>query len=601
MSGVSPEEAAVPPPVEGSRLRQAVPWALAAILLAAFGIALWGRLHPPAEEPRRVIRYAMMLPNAPRITEVRLSRDGARLAYKGLLGQIYIRPMDQLEARPLAGTEGADNFFFSPDGQWLGFLLGGKLCKISVAGGASVPLTDVAGGPYRILWLPDDNIVFTKEGALMRVPASGGKPEVVTAPDERRRGEGYSAQQVLPDGRSLLFTKAFGADENEPLSILDLQSGRKKVLVDTANWAGYAPTGRGKGHVIYRAGESLFAAAFDPTRLQMTGSPVPVVEAVGKWQGNVLAAFSDSGVLIYVPATVDPEEQRTLVWVDQNGSVQPMRVPRHGYVSPRLSPDGERVAIQIQGSMGGGGQIGVIDLARGTFTQVTFQAHNVRPVWTTDGKRLTYRSNGYGGTGIFTVPADGSGPPVLLTTENKLGIAHSWSPDGKLLIGTENGSRGFWLYSARPEGSGGEVKSLLDSPTLKREAMISPDGHWLAYASNETGRYQIYVQSFPGMGERTTISAEGGESPRWKRDGRELFYRNGDTMMATEIRTSPAFHAGVPRKLFEGRYGTGYDVSPDGKRFLMIKPGPETPPQNTELHVVVNWFEEVRRLSPGTR
>jgi serine/threonine-protein kinase len=601
LGGVSTEDAVPPATVERPRSLWVLPWALAGVLAVALVVSLWGRLHPATTDPRPVMRYSMMLPNVSRITGIKVSRDGARLAYRGLTGPIYVRSIDRLDSQPLAGTEGSDNFFFSPDGQWIGFLLDGKLRKIPVSGGNSVPIADLAGSPYRILWLADDHIAFTKNEALMTVSASGGKPEIVLARDEKsRRGDAYSVQDLLPDGRNMLLIPRASGVEDMPLSVLDMQTGRQKVLVNLAGWAGYVRTSRDKGHIIYRSGETLFASPFDLARLEMTGSPVPVVERVGRWQATVLAEFSDSGLLVYVPATAQTEEQRTLVWVDRKGSTQPVHAPPHAYVGPRISPDGQRVAVQMQASANG--QIGVIDLQRGTLMQVTFQGHNVRPVWTADGKGLAYRSNGSGGTGIFTVPADGSGPPVLLTTENNLGIAHSWSPDGKLLLGGTNGGHSFWLYSVRPDGSGGEMKTLPDSPMHKREAIISPDGHWVAYESDGTGQYEIYVQSFPDMKQRTTISADGGVSPRWRRDSRELFYRNGEAMMAAEIQTSPVFRAGVPKKLFEGHYsGSGYDVSPDGKNFLMVKPGPERPLQNTELHVVVNWFEDVRRLSPGRR
>jgi len=276
-----------------------------------------------------------------------------------------------------------------------------------------------------------------------------------------------------------------------------------------------------------------------------------------------------------------------------------LHAPPHGYNYPSFSPDGEHLAVQYT-RPGLGTSVGVLDLVRGSLTQLTFKGNNVVPVWTRDGKLLTFRSNAYGREGIYTIPADGSRSAALLTTENKLGVPGSWSPDGKSLIGTGDGQREIWLFSAGPDYSGGETRSLLASPAQKRSPMISPDGLWFAYASDETGQDQVYVQSFPSLGARATISTDGGTSPRWSRDGHELFYRSGNKMMVVEIRTSPAFRAGPPRMLFDGQYAQGYDVSPDGKRFLMIRPGPEPAPQKLEVHVIVNWFEELRRLAlPG--
>jgi Tol biopolymer transport system component len=356
------------------------------------------------------------------------------------------------------------------------------------------------------------------------------------------------------------------------------------------------------------------AVPFDPQRLTTTGTAVPVVEGVlqSPVSGGAQYSFSATGSLVYVPGGVQSAHSR-LVWVGRNGAEQPMAAPAHAYLVPRLSPDGRRVAVTITEL---DSHIWLYDLVRETLTRLTFEGNaNTNPTWTPDGKRIAFSMNKEGPQNIFWQMADGSGGLERLTTSEYLHAPMSWSPDGQLLAYFEVNpatQRDIWLLRmGDPSPGSGQVRKA--QPFLRTQfdeavPQFSPDGRWLAYISNETGRHEIYVQPYPGPGGKWQISTEGGTEPAWNRNGRELFYRSGDKMMAVDIATQPAFAAGKPRMLFEGPYApapyptTNYDVSPDGQRFLMIKPSEQEQAAPTQINVVLNWFEELKRKVPtGTK
>ncbi len=359
---------------------------------------------------------------------------------------------------------------------------------------------------------------------------------------------------------------------------------------------------------------------FDSQRLEVTGTAIPVVEGVlqSPVTGAAQYTISATGSLAYVPGGVQAM-QLSLVWVSRNGEEQRLAAPGHAYFQPRISPDGRRVAVGITESES---QVWLYDLSRDTLTRFTFEGnYNPVPVWTPDGKRITFESNKEGVPNLFWQLADGSGGLERLNTSEDIQIPCSWSPDGKLLafMGV-NSTTGLDIWVLRmgdtapgsgqvPSATSGQVRKaqpFLQTPFNEGAADFSPDGRWLAYISDESGRYEVYVQPYPGPGGKWQISTEGGTEPAWNRNGRELFYRSGDKMMAVEVTTQPAFAAGKPRMLFEGRYqpspvqSTNYDVSPDGQRFLMLKPTDQAAP--AQINVVLNWFEELKRRVPtGTK
>ena len=360
------------------------------------------------------------------------------------------------------------------------------------------------------------------------------------------------------------------------------------------------------------------AVSFDPQRLEVKGTAVPMVEGVlqSPDTGAAQYGFSSTGSLVYVPGGLQ-SAQRTLVWVTRSGAEQPLAAPAHAYQTPRLSPDGRRVAAAIQEQES---QIWLYDLSRETLTRFTFEGSvNLNPVWTPDGKRLAFNSNKEGAANIFWQLADGSGGLERLATSEYLQAPSSWSPDGQLLAFHEvnpNTQRDIWaLQMGDPSHSSGQAPSASSGQIRKAQPFLrtrfdeaaprfSPDGRWLAYMSNESGRYEIYVQPFPGPGGKWQISTEGGTEPVWNPNGRELFYRSGEKMMAVEITTQPGFVVGKPQMLFEGPYEpapfpiANYDISPFGQRFLMLKPSEQAQAAPTQINVVLNWFEELKQKVP---
>ena len=594
--------------------RREVVLSVGALLLVAVvtGLAVWNLKPSPSPPSQRVSRTVINLPAGQQLAgldigpAVALSPDGTHLAYVARQGgtqQLYLRAMDSLEVKPIPGTEGAVNPFFSPDGQWVGFFAGGKLKKVSVSGGAVLPLGDAAT-PRGASWGSQGIIAFTPilVGALQQVPDAGGAAQRLT-----RLGKGEISHrwpEFLPGGKAVLFAAGPRGINfiNSQVEVQSVGTGEGRNLVQGGTNPRYAPS----GHLIYAQGGSLMAVPFDLDRLAVTGLAVPVVEGVlqSLSSGAAEYSFSATGSLVYVPGGVQSTQSR-LVWVSRNGAEQPLVAPALAYLAPRLSPDGRRVAVGIVEQES---QTWLYDLARETLTRFTFEGSvNYFPVWTPDGKRIAFESNKEGPLNLFWQLADGSGGLERLTSSEYIQAPASWSPDGQRLAFIEvNPTTGLDIWVLRL--SDRKAQPFLRTPFNEGAARFSPDGRWLAYVSDESGRYEIYVQPYSGPGGKWQISTEGGTEPVWNPNGRELFYRNGDKMMAVEVAPQPSFAAGKPRTLFEGQYmptltmPPNYDVSPDGQRFLMLKPGEQAAAAPTQINVVLNWFEELKRRVPaGTK
>jgi Tol biopolymer transport system component len=595
-------------------------WRLAALFgLTAVAVAVtaefggWNLKHTAPSTPRPVVRFTITLPPGQQLAgllqgpAVALSPDGTRLAYVAMQGgpqQLYLRTMDSLEARPVPGTEGAVEPFFSPDGQRLGFFAGGQLKTVSVNGAAAFRVGDAARNPLGASWGGQGTIAFvpTLPSAVQQVSDAGGGPESLT---RLEKGEIHAWPEFLPGGKVVLFVTGT-VSRGVQIAVQDRTRDRRN-LIPGGTQPHYIPS----GHLVYGQFvvgglvEPLMAVPFDTGRLAVTGMPVPVIEGVLQSPSTAGAHYSVSatGSLVYVTGG-GYAAPTSLVWVDRKGVEQVLAEPAHVYTSPKLSPDGQRAAVTI-----GGPEMNVYtdDLARNTSTRLTFQGFaNSTPTWMPpDGKRIAFASNTDGHINLFWQWADGSGGLERLTTSEHSQTPSSWSPDGHLLAFSENDpttGNDIWVVRVNDH----KVQLFLRTPFSETAPQFSPDGRWLAYVSDESGRFEIYVQPYPGPGAKRQISADGGAEPVWNPNGHELFYRSGSKMMAVDIATRTGFVAGNPRMLFDdGRYLLAtspalrdYDVSPDGQRFLMLKYADQAQAP-TQINVVLNWSEELKQKVPA--
>ena len=599
-------------------------WAVAAMTLAVAGMtgfAAW-YLKPSPVPPRPVTRSAITLPQGQQLAglndgpSVALSPDGTQLAYvarEGGTQRLYLRAMDSLEARPIPAAEGAINPFFSPDSQWVAFFAGGKLKKVAVSGGAAQTLGD-AGLPRGAGWSSQGIIALAPNPAsgLQQLSDAGGTPQPLTRLGNGESSHGWPA--FLPGGQAVLFAAASGATNwnSAKVAVQSVGTGERRDLIPS----GTAPRYASSGHLVYAQGGALMVVPFDAQRLEVTGAAVPAVGGVlqSTFNGHAQYSFSDTGSLLYVAGGSQSGEVKP-VWVSRNGTEQPLAAPARNYSFPRLSPDGRRLAVGITDQET---HIWLYDFSREALTRFTFEGTvNAPAAWTPDGKRIAFSSGKEGPLNIFWQMADGSGNLEQLTTSENNEVPRSWSPDGQLLAFIDiNSTGGFDISvlrmsdpstSSGQAGQGRKAEPFLRTPFNETVPAFSPDGRWLAYISNESGRYELYVQPYPGPGGKWQVSTEGGTEPVWNPNGRELFYRSGNKMMAVEITTQPGFAPGRPRMLFAGPYAPSpatfpnYDVSPDGQRFLMLKPTEQAEAGPTQINVVLNWFEELKRLAPAGR
>jgi len=581
---------------------------LVVLAVVVTGLVFWLFIQPSS--PEQSLNRFVITPSPPVVlasvahNEVAISPDGRQLVYMGVREgrrALYLRSLDNFVDKPIPGTAHPQGMvFFSPDGESIGFFAEGKLKKTSLAGGSPITLCDAPSGFWTGDWF-EDTIVFTttfESGrGLYRVSANGGEPEMLATVNSDEGEIGYILPDFLPDGKDLLFT--ISLNTGFQTALLSLETGERKVVLENARQARYLST----GHLVYEQSGTgtLMVVPFDLAALEVTGDSMSVVQGVRTFGSPVDYAISDNGTLVYVPSTTSTGGlNRTLVWVDREGKEEPLAAELRSYENPRISPDGSRLAITINDP--GGRDVWIYDLEREIPTRLTFgPGEDQNPLWTPDGQRIVFGSSRPPGRGVklFWKAADGTGQVEFLATGPGNLTALSFSPDGKSLVFLLS----INLYVLSMEGER-TSQPLFQSHHRERLGMISPDGHWIAYESNESGRQEVYVRPFPNVEEgKWQISRDGGTEPVWAPRGKELFYRNGEAMMVVDIKTAPIFTGGSPVVLFSGRYTSGlpvanYDISPDGQRFLMIKAAEEEEGQQGQINVVVNWFEELKRLVP---
>ena len=603
-----------PPAVDGESRTLAwhwppwVAWALAAVavivaaLFAARGFWGAGRTEGNASAARSVVRFTETLPADTQLAPapaLAVSPDGRRFGYVGIrrgTRTLYIRDVNQVAAHTMPGTEGADQPFFSPDGQWIGFFAEGKLKKVSVAGGAPLTLAD-ASGARGGTWGTDNSIIFAPSAAsaLLRVSADGGSPQPATTLDRTQNEASHRWPQFLPGGEAIVYSagptvSVFGWIEARVLA-QSLKTGARRVLVQHGTFPHYAAS----GHLLYFQGGIAYAQRFDPNQLQVSGEAMPVLDRVPTLGGINAGAFelalSPTGTMAYVPGVT--REGQSLVWVNRDGREQTIAIPTGTYGSgPRVSPDGRQIAVTVVGTAES--DIWVYDLSRTTATRLTFGGRNLWPVWTPDGARIAYASSREGSTNAYWKHADGSGAEEQLTTSLETYFPQSFSPDGRMLLLSQLPGR----VSALPLEAPRKPSVFQTGQGVASDAAFSPTGRWIAYISNESGRSEVYVRPYPGPGATIPVSTSGGDAPMWARSGRELFYLQGDAMMAVDVAENrDKLSVGTPKRLFAGNYGVGgvraaYDVAIDAQRFLMVKIS-GIQDDSSRFTVVINWPDEI--------
>ena len=593
---------------------------LVPVLLATVILTVWAGAWYYRREPRPLVRILQPLmrldldvgtdasPSSDHGANVILSPDGSRLVYVSH-SKLFTRRLDQSAAAELPGTDGAQTPFFSPDGQWVGFFTGSMLKKVSLQKGQVIPLC-AAGLNYGGSWGEDGSIIAAFDFRISRIPSAGGTPTRVTEPAS---GEiSHRWPQILPGGKAILFSayRSMTGLDGATIEALSLRDGNRKTLVRGGSWGRYLTS----GHLVYLNEGTLFALPFDPDRLELHGIPVPVLQEVAynaAW-GSAQVDFSQTGSLVYRSSKAG-SGLVTVEWLDDSGNTRPLLPVPGNYLSPTLSPDGSRLALTSSGD------IWVYELGRGSMTRLTYGGGYGNPLWTADGRYIVFRA----AQGMLWVRADGTARPQVLTQSENQQTPWSFTRDGKRLAFGEltsaarhpgSQSADIWTVLVETGSSGlraGKPEVFLQTRFSERHPMFSPDGRWIAYQSDESGRQQVYVQAFPDKHGKRQISGDRGTYPAWSPNGHELFFwrgnqgkEQGPQLMVTEYKVrGDSLIADQPRLWSEKRLigfttTRTYDPAPDGKQVVALTPADA--PQELPGHVIflLNFFDELRRRVP---
>src|SRR5262245_23256445 len=606
LSGARLEAAVVGPARLFGQARLA--WAVAAALLLGMLGLTWAYFTRQPTADALEMKSSILPPEKTSFDQVAVSPDGRRLAFTAATGgkvQLWVRAFNSAEVKPLAGTEGASFPFWSPDSRFIGFFVPGKLKKIEVSGGLPVTLCDV-GVPSGGAWGRDGVILFSALGGagVSSVSSVGGEVRSVIRPDFNRQETEYVTSCFLPDGRHFLYSKFSAHKEVRGIYLASLDgSVNERLLGDDSN-AVYAATGIDAGYLLFGREGALMAQPFDTARHRLTGEPFPVAGQVGTVLGSTVSimrrrnfSVSDTGVLVFDP--LPGRRRNQLVWVDRGGRIIVSLDKIDEVAMARLSPDDKRIVVARTENNGSYTDLWLSDVSAGNLTRFTFNpAQDTYPVWSPDGSRIVWASNREGVLHLYERAASGRQDALLLKS-NYFKFPTDWSRDGRFIIYREINPKtknDVWVLPVGPQNTALSPFPFLQTEANEAAAVISPDGQWIAYNSDESGRYEVYVQSFPGGGGNRQVSTGGGIGPRWRGDGKELFYHAADgKLMAAPVKGGASFEAGMPTPLFEFRAGgylitPYYDVTKDGQKFL-INTVVETEP-NAPLTVVVKWATE---------
>ena len=579
------------------------------VLLIAGGFVLAKLIKSTTAQPAIVVRFSVAPPQGTSfflhgVHTMAISPDGTRLVFRINSAEgtrLYLHDITSSEMTLIPGTQGAEVPFFSPDGQSVAFVSSGTLKKTGLNGGIPAPLVDSVGNALGGVWGEDQYIYFAPgfTSPIMRVAAAGGSPQPVSKLQPDKKELGHVGPLLLPGGKALLFTVWVGGNVDEgPLVAQVLATGERKVLLPNAFDPRFVPP----NHLLFGRGGDLMMVGFNPETLTVSGNAVPVLQDLDLRSGfsGFSAPYAASqydvsrnGTLVYIRGNQQATESM-LVWGEHDAKPKPFSLNANVYESPRFSPDGKQIALTVRLP---DIDVWIYDLDRGALRRITFApGEDELPVWSPDGKRIAFASNGR--QQAFVIPADGSGQEEPLMENDTHFHLQSWSPDGKVIAYERLGASGRWEIWMLPMEGDHKPYPYLQGQFQKRHPAFSPDGKWIAYSSFESGREEVYVQRFPGPGEKVQVSTDGGNYPVWSRDGRRLIYESSDTLWAVDVVNSPNFRLGKSQTLYQGRIwnaaaGPNYALSPDGKRFVVVERGKDTPENN--LNVVLNWTEELLR------
>ena len=581
------------------RAATALPWMLA---LVALGLFAHERLRP-APTPtasRFALRVAPTAVTALQGQVIAVSPDGTKIVYigSGSTGnQLFLRPLAQVATTPIPGTENALSPFFSPDGKFVAFVSGSKLMKVALAGGPPLTIA-VVGNAFRGgTWSERDSILFADEQGLQLVSAGGGKPERIASPDSASR-ESYRWPEFLPGSHAAVLAINDGNEDRiavftpatRALRRLDVPGSNPHYVAGGYLLLAVIP--RSNGNIT---SGSILAMPFDAQRLTVLGAPAAVTDSVQVGVNSRTAKLGvsrDGSTLAFASGSIG---RGTIVAVSREGQVRDLGTPPQFYQTPRLSPDGRRIAAQV---VGAASDVWVFDIGTKTLTRLTFDGSALRPTWTPDGRRVVYERRGLGNSGedLAWIPADGSAPAESLVTTRDDQTPGVFTANGRTMLIREQPSGGTRRISVVQLDSARVPRPLIESTFDNSSPSLSPDGRWLAYASDEQGRSEIYVRPFPGPGGRWQVSKDGGTEPIWSHMGNEIFFRVGASVMAVPVQTAGAsVAAGDAKELFKTTATPGvaypsYDVSRDGRTFILSQPLREN---DQSLTVMLNWFEQL--------
>jgi serine/threonine protein kinase/Tol biopolymer transport system component len=611
--------ASVVVPPASTRPRIAVVTAAVAIgaVLGGAAMSMGWRLTAPPRSSAPLVHLAAALPSGDAVasndspaagSSVAISRDGRRLAYvveRGGSRRLAVRALDASAHTLLPGTEGAMTPIFSPDGEWIAFFTETGLQKIPVTGGTAATICPTPPVTRGAVWADDGLIYFSPSfsSGVVAVSAGGGRPRDVTTPDLKKGESNHLLPEVLPGSRTLLFTLWNGGDFNTAsVWSVAVATGERKLLLESATAARYAMP----GFLIFARNGGLFAMRFDPDRVAISGEAIPVVDGVwtDRVTGTAHFAVADNGTLVVVQGG-ETIERRRLVMVDRHGHPEPLNAEPNFYGNPRFSPDGRRVAVDAVND------IWIYALAERILSRVTFRGVNSFPTWAPDGRHVAFSSSvGFLDPKLYSIDVDVGGEPEPLDREDGVQFPGSWNPNGDTLayaqIDPSDPAAGFdiWLLA---HGKTPATRPLFRAPFNEDQPMFSPDGRSLAYVSNETGRQEVYLRSFPDSSYRIRISTDGGTEPVWSRRGREIFYRQGMHYFSVAIPQDPSKRPGSPALMFDGDYvvpsqipgNPSYDVTPDGTGFIMIAPAGVSS-RLIRIDVMLGWTDALHRRLPGS-